>query len=146
MLSHLKSPINDFDVERAEARPISSRSNGGLGLDKIGWKSRSLIWGKPVDEDKGGSVEKMVSGCPGPAGGEATKPPLLLTAAGDVNQNFTLRQLRVREGEGNFPGWGTEMWWWDQWNGWEWSGPLSPVYFCLGCQQGGEGGESNLET
>ena len=115
----------DFEEERAESRPFPSESFVGLPGEE--WRRR---YGGGLLE--GGCLE-LASG--------ATKPPLPSTVfAGDIKPNFTLRQLRVGESDEASASWGPEMWWWDQWLGWGWAGPYSPVYFCLGCQlRGGEG-------
>ena len=134
-----KNLLQDFEEERAEIRPnfsVSVEDSSGKGA----------LWSRSVGDSKewdtrGPEVEgeELMRDGHGLAG-VATKPLLPLTAAGDTNHNFTLRQSREGEGEEDFHGWGPEMWWWDQWQGQGWSGPLSPVYFCcLGCQLGGEG-------
>ena len=108
--------------ERAESRPFPSeiavRSSGGQGV----WRGRS---------EQGLGEER----CLGSAS-EATLPPLPLTVYVGDSILYTLRQSRVGGAEGGPTSWGPGMWWWDQWQGWGWTGPVSPVYFCLNCQLG----------
>ena len=85
-----------------------------------------------------GRGEKEDRGCHREAGGAAPLPPhpSFVSASGS-EIHYTLRQSRVGEVEGRLAGWGPEVAWVDQWLGWGWAGPISPVYFCLFSQTGG---------
>ena len=125
-----KNLISDFEAVRAESRPSASvseilGSRGGCGEEEEG-----LVW-EEMEFGKGWSCEELASWA-------APLPSPKTVSASGYNSNLTLRQSRMGDCEGESGSLGPEMTWWDEWLGWGWAGPVSPVYFCLACQLGGQ--------